>query len=48
MKMLNDYCNHCNSQRIVVEIDDADNFFNMKVCEDCLEHALNLLKEDDE
>lgn len=44
MKVINDYCNHCNSQRLVVEIDDEEGkpIFNM--CFACLNYALTLLK----
>lgn len=46
MKVINDYCNHCNSQRTVVEIDNEEAIPIFNICFVCINHASDLLKED--
>lgn len=46
MKMINDYCDHCNSQKTCVEVDnyDAEPVFN--ICFNCINYTLKLFGKD--
>ena len=46
MKVINDYCDHCNSQRIVIEIDNYDAVKIFNICHKCIDYALKLIKDE--
>ena len=43
MKVINDYCNHCNTERIIIEMDDEEGKPFVNLCQNCMEYALTLI-----
>lgn len=42
MKIIRDYCDYCNSERIVCELDDTEAKPVFNICKSCLWFALSL------
>jgi len=45
MKVINDYCDHCNSQKEVVELDNEEAVPVFNICLGCLRYAMSLLEK---